>query len=59
MHLQLFVETRHPVAGTFRTVRSPVSFDGERALEVTAPPLLGEHNAQLQAGWGPRPAGSD
>jgi crotonobetainyl-CoA:carnitine CoA-transferase CaiB-like acyl-CoA transferase len=57
MHLQLFVETQHPVIGTFRTVRSPVSFDGQRALEVTAPPLLGEHNEQLQAGWGPRPAG--
>ena len=50
-HLQLFVETQHPVVGTFRTVRSPVSFDGERALQVTAPPLLGEHNADLGKGW--------
>jgi crotonobetainyl-CoA:carnitine CoA-transferase CaiB-like acyl-CoA transferase len=50
-HLQLFVETQHPVVGTFRTVRSPVSFDGERALDVTAPPLLGEHNADLGKGW--------
>lgn len=50
-HLQLFVETTHPVVGRFRTVRSPVSFDGERALEVTAPPLLGEHNADLGNGW--------
>ena len=50
-HLQLFVETTHPVVGRFRTVRSPVSFDGERALEVTAPPLLGEHNADLGKGW--------
>ena len=55
-HLQLFVETEHPVVGTFRTVRSPVSFDGERALEVTAPPLLGEHNAELRGGWTPRVA---
>ena len=55
-HLQLFVETQHPVVGTFRTVRSPVSFDGERALQVTAPPLLGEHNADLGKGWpGRRP----
>ena len=46
-HLQLFVETEHPVVGTFRTVRSPVSFDGQRPLEVTAPPLLGEHNEEL------------
>ena len=50
-HLQLFVETGHPVAGRFRTVRSPVSFDGERALEVTAPPLLGEHNEDFRDGW--------
>jgi crotonobetainyl-CoA:carnitine CoA-transferase CaiB-like acyl-CoA transferase len=55
-HLQLFVETQHPVVGPFRTVRSPVSFDGQRALEVTAPPLLGEHNAELQGGWGRRAA---
>jgi crotonobetainyl-CoA:carnitine CoA-transferase CaiB-like acyl-CoA transferase len=46
-HLQLFVETEHPVVGTFRTVRSPVSFDGQRPLEVTAPPVLGEHNEEL------------
>ena len=55
-HLQLFVETQHPVVGRFRTVRSPVSFDGERALEVTAPPLLGEHNADLGKGWPARRA---
>ena len=50
-HLQLFIETRHPVVGRFRTVRSPVSFDGQRALEVTAPPLLGEHNDDFRDGW--------
>jgi crotonobetainyl-CoA:carnitine CoA-transferase CaiB-like acyl-CoA transferase len=53
-HLQLFVETIHPVVGRWRTVRSPVSFDGQRPLQVTAPPLLGEHDAQLRAGWTPR-----
>lgn len=55
-HLQLFVETEHPVVGAWRTVRSPLSFDGERPLEVTAPPLLGEHNDELRAGWKPRTA---
>jgi crotonobetainyl-CoA:carnitine CoA-transferase CaiB-like acyl-CoA transferase len=55
-HLQLFVGTQHPVMGEFRTVRSPVSFDGERALKVTAPPLLGEHNDELRKGWTPRKA---
>jgi crotonobetainyl-CoA:carnitine CoA-transferase CaiB-like acyl-CoA transferase len=50
-HLQLFVETQHPTMGPFRTVRSPVSFDGERALQVTAPPVLGEHNLDFADGW--------
>lgn len=53
-HLQLFVETEHPATGTFRTVRSPVSFDGQRPLAVTAPPVLGEHNEELAGGWKPR-----
>ncbi len=55
-HLQLFVEAPHPVAGTFKTVRSPVSFDGERSLDVTAPPLLGQHNAEFAHGWAARAA---
>lgn len=49
-HLQLFVDTAHPEGGRWTTVRSPVSFDGERALEVTAPPLLGDHDEQLRSG---------
>ena len=59
-HLQLFVDAPHPdpaVGGRWRTVRSPVSFDRERALEITAPPLLGDHNEMLCAGrspWAPR-----
>jgi len=46
-HLQLAIETTHPVVGKWRTVRSPVSFDGERSLSVTAPPLLGEHDKEV------------
>jgi len=38
----------HPAMGLFRTVRSPVSFDGERALEVRPPPTLGEHNDEIR-----------
>jgi crotonobetainyl-CoA:carnitine CoA-transferase CaiB-like acyl-CoA transferase len=55
-HLQLFVDAPHadPAAGgRWRTVRSPVSFDGERALDVTAPPLLGDHDAVLRSGRSP------
>ena len=33
--------------GRFRTIRIPVSFDGERALEVLPPPVLGEHDDEL------------
>jgi len=32
-----------------------VSFDGQRALDVTAPPTLGEHDAALRDGWSARP----
>ena len=39
---------------TFRTVRSPVTFDGERSLSVRPPPTLGEHNGELANGWLPR-----
>ena len=59
-HLQLFIDAVHPAhpqGSRWRTVRSPVSFDGERALDVTAPPLLGDHNAVLRSGaspWAPR-----
>ncbi|HTT06769.1 MAG TPA: CoA transferase [Steroidobacteraceae bacterium] len=48
-HLQLLVSSEHPQMGVFRTVRCPVSFDGQRALEVTAPPVLGEHDEQVRA----------
>ena len=59
-HLQLFVDAPHPgeAGKRWTTVRSPVSFDGQRALAVKAPPLLGDHDAALHAGaslWAPRP----
>jgi crotonobetainyl-CoA:carnitine CoA-transferase CaiB-like acyl-CoA transferase len=56
-HLQLFVDTAHPAGGRWTTVRAPVRFDGQRTLEVSAPPLLGDHDAALRAGgpvWAPR-----
>ncbi len=46
-HLQLCVEDPAGPNGRFRTIRSPVSFDGERSLNVTAPPTLGQHNAAV------------
>jgi len=49
LHMQLTASAVHPVMGLFRTVRSPVSFDGERALDVRPPPTLGEHNQEIRA----------
>ena len=34
--------------GTFRTIRFPVSFDGERMDSVTAPPVLGADDANVR-----------
>jgi crotonobetainyl-CoA:carnitine CoA-transferase CaiB-like acyl-CoA transferase len=48
-HLQLLVQAHHPTMGEFRTVRPPVSFDGERSLSVRPPPTLGEHNEEIDA----------
>lgn len=42
-HLELMVSAPGPM-GEYRTIRSPLSFDGERSLKVTAPPLLGADN---------------
>jgi crotonobetainyl-CoA:carnitine CoA-transferase CaiB-like acyl-CoA transferase len=49
LHLQMTAQAEHPVMGLFRTVRSPVSFDGQRALQVRAPPMLGEHGDEIRA----------
>ncbi|WP_116092359.1 CaiB/BaiF CoA transferase family protein [Sphingomonas crusticola] len=46
-HLQLCIEDPAGPHGVFRTIRSPVSFDGEAMLDVTAPPTLGQHNVAL------------
>jgi crotonobetainyl-CoA:carnitine CoA-transferase CaiB-like acyl-CoA transferase len=45
-HLQLQVSAPGPM-GEFRTIRSPISFDGQRNLTVTAPPVLGQDNAAI------------
>jgi crotonobetainyl-CoA:carnitine CoA-transferase CaiB-like acyl-CoA transferase len=48
-HLKLKIEAEHPEMGTFTTVRSPLSFDGEKSLDVVPPPTLGEHNEEIRA----------
>jgi crotonobetainyl-CoA:carnitine CoA-transferase CaiB-like acyl-CoA transferase len=46
-HLQIKVTAEHPEMGTFTTVRTPLSFDGERSLDILPPPTLGEHNEEV------------
>lgn len=48
VHLGLKVSAEHPEIGRFTTVRNPLSFDGEAMHDVTAPPLLGEHDRQIR-----------
>ena len=48
-HLQLLVEAERPGADPFRTIRNPLSFDGERSLDVSPPPVLDEHGPALRA----------
>ena len=45
-HHKVQVETEGPM-GTYRTIRSPLHFDGEIAESVVAPPVLGQHNEEI------------
>jgi crotonobetainyl-CoA:carnitine CoA-transferase CaiB-like acyl-CoA transferase len=45
-HHQVEVSCEGP-HGTFRTIRNPITFDGERPVDVTAPPVLGQHNEEI------------
>ncbi len=47
-HLELLVEGTHPTEGVFKTVRSPISYNGERDTTVKPPPTLGEHNEEIR-----------
>lgn len=47
-HLQLKVSAPHKERGTYETVRSPVSFDGQRALDFRPPPALDEHGEEIR-----------
>ena len=46
------VEHAHPRLGAVRTVRSPIGLDGEYPTAVAAPPLLGQHTAEVLAELG-------
>jgi crotonobetainyl-CoA:carnitine CoA-transferase CaiB-like acyl-CoA transferase len=46
--LGLCVEDPAGPHGVFRTIRSPLSFDGARMTSVTAPPILGQHDDEIK-----------
>ena len=56
-HLELFVQAHQTDGSRWRTVRPPIRFNGERALDVTVPPRLGEHDCLYLHGW-PTPPGA-
>ena len=50
-HLDSFCATEHPTEGRVMTIRSPLHFDGA-GRDNTAPPIVGEHNAEILAELG-------
>jgi crotonobetainyl-CoA:carnitine CoA-transferase CaiB-like acyl-CoA transferase len=52
-HHEIVLEAEGP-HGTWRTIRSPLRFDGEKAESVVAPPTLGQHNEEI-LGRKPKP----
>lgn len=51
IHLELFTSVAGVDDTPFRAVRSPISYDGEKSLDLARPPQLGEHNEQFANGW--------
>jgi len=51
-HLGIAVSDPDGPMGEFRTIRFPVSFDGERMDKVTAPPLLGSSDEEIRRAIG-------
>jgi crotonobetainyl-CoA:carnitine CoA-transferase CaiB-like acyl-CoA transferase len=55
-HLGIEISTEHPTMGTFRSVRTPVSFDMVPSTNMMAPPQLDEHRVEILAELGRSPA---
>ena len=51
-HLGMAVEVNHPEMGRVRVTASPVHLQGTAIRYEYAPPLLGEHNAEILARCG-------
>ena len=48
---KMVVEVPHPTAGSIRLTGLPVKFSGTPASIRLAPPLLGQHTAEVFGGW--------
>ena len=48
---EMVVEVSHPTAGTLRMAGLPVKFSGTPASIRLAPPLLGQHTAEVLRSW--------
>lgn len=54
-HLGLTVSGKHPIMGEFKSVRFPVTIDGQRMESVTPPPMLDEQREAILASIGRKP----
>ena len=52
VHQGMFSKMRHPIEGDVLGIAPPVRFDGRRPGEMTAPPVVGEHSAEILAELG-------
>ena len=49
-HLGIERTLDHPTEGAVRTLRRPVTYDGDRAgIAMTPPPALDQHGAEIRA----------
>lgn len=46
-HLGLFHDLEHPSAGTVRSVKRAIRYDGSRDIDHRPPPTLGEHSREV------------
>ncbi len=48
-HLGLEIAVDHPTQGRFRSIRTPIVYDGERDVAILPAPTLDEHGAAIRA----------